>query len=137
MCKVFKIKTSSGLVTQTTDQEIVKCLLDNYDGELSIETKKKQVCDKSPLISSEDTPCVSAEPPEECEDNRVINVQPFSHERGKYEYTDALRNALNIRLYVAKEYADNGFKVPINAKISFNGLIGVLNAFRVQYTIEE
>ena len=84
MCKVFKIKTSSGLVTQTTDPEIVRCLLDNYDGELSIETKKKQACDKSPLIGSEDTRCISAEPPEECED----------------------------------------------------GLIGLLNGFRVQYTIE-
>lgn len=137
MCKVFKIKTSSGLVTQTTDPEIVRCLLDNYDGELSIETKKKQVCDKSPLISSEDTPCVSAEPPEEDEDRWIINAQPFSHENGKYVYIKALRNTLNICLDVAKGYADNGFKVPINAKTIFKGVTGLLNAFHVQYTIEK
>lgn len=140
MCKVFKIKTSSGLVTQTTDPEIVRCLLDNYDGELSIETKKKQVCDKSPLISSENTPSIStkiSEPPDEDECCRIINVQPFLHEKAKYAYyVKALRNALNIRLDVAKEYADNGFKMPINAKTLFNGLVGLLNAFHVQYTIE-
>lgn len=137
MCKVFKIKTSSGLVTQTTDPEIVRCLLDNYDGELSIETKKKQVCDKSPLISSEDTSCISAEPPDECEDSWIINAQPFSHENGKYVYAKALRNVLNIRLDVAKGYADNGFKIPINAKTIFKGVTGLLNAFHVQYTIEK
>ena len=137
MCKVFKIKTSSDLVTQTTDPEIVRCLLDNYDGELSIETKKKQVCDKSPLISSEDTPCVSAEPPEECEDSWIISAQPFLHENGKYAYVKALRNVLNIHLDVAKKYADNGFKAPINAKTIFKGVTGLLNAFHVQYTIEK
>ena len=131
MCKVFKIKTSSGLVTQTTDPEIVRCLLDNYDGELSIETKKQQ------LTSSEDTPCVSAEPPNEDEDRWIINAQPFSHENGKYVYVKALRNVLNIRLDVAKGYADNGFKIPINAKTIFKGVTGLLNAFHVQYTIEK
>ena len=134
MCKVFKIKTSSGLVTQTTDPEIVRCLLDNYDGELSIETKKKQ------LTSSEDTPCISteiSEPPDECEDSWIINAQPFSHENGKYVYVKALRNVLNIRLDVAKGYADNGFKIPINAKTIFKGVTGLLNAFHVQYTIEK
>lgn len=131
MCKVFKIKTSSGLVTQTTDPEIVRCLLDNYDGELSIETKKQQ------LTSSEDTPCVSAEPPNEDEDRWIINAQPFSHENGKYVYVKALQNTLNIRLDVAKGYADNGFKVPINAKTIFKGVTGLLNAFHVQYTIEK
>ena len=137
MCKVFKIKTSSGLVTQTTDPEIVRCLLDNYDGELSIETKKKQVCDKSQLISSEDTPCISAEPPNEDEDRWIINAQPFSCENGKYVYVKALRNVLNIRLDVAKGYADNGFKIPINVKTIFKGVTGLLNAFHVQYTIEK
>ena len=131
MCKVFKIKTSSGLVTQTTDPEIVRCLLDNYDGELSIETKKQQ------LTSSEDTPCVSAEPPNEDEDRWIINAQPFSHENGKYVYVKALRNVLNIHLDVAKKYADNGFKAPINAKTIFKGVTGLLNAFHVQYTIEK
>ena len=131
MCKVFKIKTSLGIVTQTTDPEIVRCLLDNYDGELSIETKKQQ------LTSSEDTPCVSAEPPNEDEDRWIINAQPFSHENGKYVYVKALQNTLNIRLDVAKGYADNGFKVPINAKTIFKGVTGLLNAFHVQYTIEK
>ena len=131
MCKVFKIKTSLGLVTQTTDPEIVRCLLDNYDGELSIETKKQQ------LTSSEDTPCVSAEPPNEDEDRWIINAQPFSHENGKYVYVKALRNVLNIHLDVAKKYADNGFKAPINAKTIFKGVTGLLNAFHVQYTIEK
>lgn len=134
MCKVFKIKTSSGLVTQTTDPEIVRCLLDNYDGELSIETWKRQ------LASSEDEPCISMkepEPPEECEDSWIISVQPFLHENGKYVYVKALRNVLNIHLDVAKKYADNGFKVPINAKTIFKGVTGLLNAFHVQYTIEK
>lgn len=137
MCKVFKIKTSSGLVTQTTDPEIVRCLLDNYDGELSIETKKKQVCDESQIISSEDTPCISEEPLEEHEDGQIINVQPFLHGKAKYPYyLKALQNALNIRLDIAKRYADNGFNISINAKTIYNGLMGVLNAFDVKYTIE-
>ena len=42
MCKVFKIKTKTGLVTETTDQEIVKCLMDNYNGELTITVNKQK-----------------------------------------------------------------------------------------------
>lgn len=142
MCKVFKIKTSSGLVIQTTDPEIVRCLLDNYDGELSIETKKQQVYDEPQL--AEDEPqlaepekvkCTSMGLPEP--DDCVINAQPFSHENGKLAYVNALRNTLNVRLWTAKEYADNGFKVPINTKVLFNGLIGLLKSFHVQYTIEK
>lgn len=41
MCKVFKIKTKTGLVTTTTDQSIVNCLIDNYDDELVITIGKK------------------------------------------------------------------------------------------------
>lgn len=137
MCKVFKIKTSSGLVTQTTDQEIVRCLLDNYDGELSIETKKQQVCDEPQLASQEEIDCTSTEIPEPTEDSWIINAQPFTHENGKLAYTKALRNVLNIRLDIAKRYADNGFKTELNAKTILKGLTGLLNAFHVQYTIEK
>ena len=42
MCTVCKIKTKTGLVTETTDQEIVKCLMDNYDGELTITVNKQK-----------------------------------------------------------------------------------------------
>lgn len=135
MCKVFKIKTSSGLVTQTTDPEIVRCLLDNYDGELSIETKKQQVCDEPQLAKPEKVKCTSIGLPEP--DDCVINAQPFSCENDKLAYINALRNILNIHLWTAKEYADNGFKVPVNTKVLFNGLIGLLKSFRVQYTIEK
>lgn len=137
MCKVFKIKTSSGLVTQTTDPEIVRCLLDNYDGELSIETKKQQVCDEPQLASPEEIDCTSMEIPEPTEDSWIINAQPFTHENGKLVYAKALRNVLNIRLDIAKRYADNGFRTELNAKTIFKGLAGLLNAFHVQYTIEK
>ena len=156
MCKVFKIKTSSGLVTQTTDPEIVRCLLDNYDGELSIETKKQQVCDEPQLDETYDKPqldetgmavytdipesekikCTSTGLPEITEDDCIINAQPYT-ETNKLAYINALRNMLNIHLWTAKEYADNGFKTPVNTKVLFNGLIGLLKAFRVQYTIEK
>lgn len=135
MCKVFKIKTSSGLVTQTTDPEIVRCLLDNYDGELSIETKKKQVCDEPQL--DETGMAVCTDTPESTEDKWIIDVKPYSHENGKFVYVKALRNALNLRLDIAKRYADNGFKIQLNVKTIFNGLIGLLNAFHVPYTIEK
>lgn len=134
MCKVFKIKTSSGLVTQTTDPEIVRCLLDNYDGELSIETKK-QACDEPQL--DETGMAIRTDTSEVAEDTKFINVEPYLHENGKIIYTKALRNALNLRLDVAKSYADNGFKMPLNVKTLFNGLVGLLNAFHVQYTIDE
>lgn len=137
MCKVFKIKTSSGLVTQTTDPEIVRCLLDNYDGELSIETKKQQVCDEPQLASQEEIDCTSTEIPEPTEDSWIINAQPFTHENGRLAYIKALRNVLNIRLDIARRYADNGFRTELNAKTIFKGLIGLLNAFHVQYTIEK
>lgn len=137
MCKVFKIKTSSGLVTQTTDPEIVRCLLDNYDGELSIETKKQQVCDEPQLASQEEIDYTSTEIPEPTEDSWIINAQPFTHENGKLVYTKALRNVLNIRLDIAKRYADNGFKTELNAKTILKGLTGLLNAFHVQYTIDK
>lgn len=42
MCKVFKIKTKTGLVTTTTDQSIVKCLMDNYDDELTVTISKEK-----------------------------------------------------------------------------------------------
>lgn len=42
MCKVFKIKTNTGLVTETTDPEIVRYLLDNYFGELVITISNKK-----------------------------------------------------------------------------------------------
>lgn len=137
MCKVFKIKTSSGLVTQTTDPEIVRCLLDNYDGELSIETKKQQVCDEPQLASQEEIDCTSTKIPEPTENSWIINAQPFTHENGKLAYAKALRNVLNIRLDIAKRYADNGFRTELNAKTIFKGLIGLLNAFHVQYTIDK
>lgn len=147
MCKLFKIKTSSGLVTQTTDPEIVRCLLDNYDGELSIETKKQQVCDEPQLDEtgmavytdmpeSEKVKCTSTGLPEITEDDCMISVQPYT-ETNKLVYVKALRNVLNLRLDIAKRYADNGFKTHINTKVLFNGLIGLLKAFRVQYTIEK
>ena len=136
MCKVFKIKTSSGLVTQTTDPEIVRCLLDNYDGELSIETKKQQVCDKPQLAELEDIQHEPIEASEITEDDWVFNVQPFSYEN-KLIYIKGLRNVLNIRLDIAKEYAENGFKVPVNTKVLFNGLTGLLNAFHIPYTIDK
>lgn len=135
MCKVFKIKTSSGLVTQTTDPEIVRCLLDNYDGELSIETKKQQICDEPQLDETGMAVCTDI--PEPPEDSWIINAQPFTHENGKLAYAKALRNVLNIRLDIAKRYADNGFRTELNAKTIFKGLIGLLNTFHVQYTIDK
>lgn len=135
MCKVFKIKTSSGLVTQTTDPEIVRCLLDNYDGELSIETKK-QVCDEPQLAESEKVKCTSIGLPEITEDDCIISAQPYTKTK-KLAYTKALKDMLNIRLWTAKEYAENGFKVPVNTKVLFNSLTELLNAFNVQYTIEK
>ena len=42
MCKVFKLKTKTGLVTTTTDQSIVNCLIDNYDDELVITISNKK-----------------------------------------------------------------------------------------------
>lgn len=42
MCKVFKIKTNTGLFTETTDPEIVRYLLDNYFGELTITISNKK-----------------------------------------------------------------------------------------------
>lgn len=42
MCKVFKLKTKTGLVTTTTDQSIVNCLIDNYNDELVITISNKK-----------------------------------------------------------------------------------------------
>lgn len=42
MCKVFNLKTKTGLVTETTDQSIVNCLIDNYDDELVITISNKK-----------------------------------------------------------------------------------------------
>lgn len=42
MCKVFKIKTNTGLFTETNDPEIVRRLLDDYFGELTISISNKK-----------------------------------------------------------------------------------------------
>lgn len=136
MCKVFKIKTKTGLVTTTTDPEIVRCLLDNYDGELSIETSKQQVCDESQLAELKKIKCTLIGLPEITEDDYIISAQPYT-ETKKLAYIKALKDVLNIRLCTAKEYAENGFKVPVNTKVLFNSLTELLNAFNVQYTIEK
>lgn len=46
MCKVFKIKTNTGLFTETNDPEIVRRLLDDYFGELTISISNKKEEDK-------------------------------------------------------------------------------------------
>lgn len=42
MCKVFKIIGKTGLVTETTDQSIVNCLVENYNDELTVKIEKKE-----------------------------------------------------------------------------------------------
>lgn len=92
MCKVFKIKTKTGLVTTTTDQSIVNCLIDNYDDELVITIGKKS----EEEIKHKELFCFAL---------------PAYHGCNKLEYIKGIKEILNIRLVQAKCIADDGGKV--------------------------
>lgn len=92
MCKVFKIKTNSGLFTETTDPEIVRYLLDNYFGELTITISNKK-----------------EESKEKTEPKEWFRFDFLAYPgNNKLEYIKELKKILNIRLWQAKNIADNG-----------------------------
>lgn len=95
MGKVFKLKTKTGLVTTTTDQSIVNCLIDNYDDELviTISNKKEKSEEK---IEREELFCFTL---------------PAYSGNNRLEYIGELMKILNIRLVQAKSIADDGGKV--------------------------
>lgn len=95
MCKVFKIKTNSGLFTETTDPEIVRYLLDNYFGELVITIRNKK-----------------EESEEKTEHKKLFCFTlPAYSGNNRLEYIGELMKTLNIRLMQAKAIADDGGKV--------------------------
>lgn len=102
MCKVFKIKTKTGIVTTTTDQSIVKCLMDNYDDELTV------------TISKENKPVEIGETQLEDEIEKIdglkviqFNLRPYFG-IDKLSYVKELKAYLQISLSKAKQLADDG-----------------------------
>lgn len=92
MCKVFKLKTKTDLVTTTTDQSIVNCLIDNYDDELVITISNKK-----------------EESEEETEHKELFRFDFLAYPgNNKLEYVKELKKILNIDLWQAKSIADNG-----------------------------
>lgn len=123
MCKVFKLKTKTGLVTITTDQSIVSCLIDNYDDELVI-----TICKESDTIEEKPPEIVDANAEKVNEDIPEIfqfTLYPYSG-IDKLSYVKDLKDFLQISLSKAKDLADNGGIVyqDINCKVdSFDALL--------------
>lgn len=116
MCKVFKLKTKTGLVTETTDQSIVNCLIDNYDDELVITISKEQPekVDANAEKVNEDIPEIFQ-----------LTLYPYSG-IDKLSYVKDLKDFLQISLFKAKDLADNGGIIyqDINCKVdSFDALL--------------
>lgn len=114
MCKVFKIKTKTGLVTTTTDQSIVNCLIDNYDDELVITIGKK-----------------SEEKIEHKE--RFCFTLPAYPGHNRLEYLKELKETLNISLIQAKCLVDDGGKVFRNNLDEANYFEDMLRKYKMDY----
>lgn len=114
MCKVFKIKTRTGLVTTTTDQSIVNCLIDNYDDELVITIGKKS----EEKIERKELFCFTF---------------PAYHGCNKLEYIKEIKEILNIRLVQAKCIADDGGKVFRNNLDEANRFEDMLRKYEMDY----
>lgn len=117
MCKVFKLKTKTSLVTTTTDQSIVNCLIDNYDDELviTISNKKEE--------SEEET---------EREELFCFALSAYSG-YNRLNYIKELMEILNIKLYQAKCVADDGGKVFRNNINEANHFEDILREYKVDY----
>lgn len=119
MCKVFKLKTKTGLVTTTTDQSIVNCLIDNYDDELVITISNKK----------------------EVEHNKTSIINALSYKGlDKDGYIQDLENIphLNLSTSVAKEYANKGiWDLQIHDISTLNNLVKILKKHRVSYVIDK
>lgn len=128
MCKVFKLKTKTGLVTTTTDQSIVNCLIDNYDDELVI------------TISNKKEESEEKENKEEIEHNKASIVNALSYKGlDKDGYVRDLENipCLNLSTSVAKEYANKGiWDLRIHDVDTLNNLAKILKKHRVSYVID-
>lgn len=119
MCKRFKITTKTGLVTETTDQEIVRCLMDNYDDELTISVYKHK--DNTEINEDNGKFC--------------FNVKPLSVRENKILYVKELKELLNLHLASAKQAADEGFKYTTNSLKIVEELESILRKYNTEYTI--
>lgn len=128
MCKVFKIKTKTGLVTTTTDQSIVKCLMDNYDDELTV------------TISKENKPIEIDETQLEDETEKidVLNVIQFNLRPyfgiDKFGYVKELKDLLQISLSKAKQLANDGGIVYRTYPYDIQSFETLLDQYKVPYT---
>ena len=121
MCKVFKIKTKTGLVTTTTDQSIVRCLMDNYDDELTV------------TISKENKPIEMGETQLEDESETIqFNLCRYSG-TNRMGYIKDLKNLLQITLTVAKILADEGGTVYRTNTRDAQALKVLLEMYKVSY----
>lgn len=122
MCKVFKIKTKTGLVTTTTDQSIVKCLMDNYDDELTV------------TISKENKP-IDKSTPTELDVSEAIQFDLLSYSgTNTLHYVKELKDILQITTYAAKNLSDNGGTVHVFNAFDAQLLETVLERYNVVYT---
>lgn len=117
MCKVFKLKTKTDLVTTTTDQSIVNCLINNYDDELVITIgNKKEKSEKK--TEHKELFCFTL---------------PAYHGCNKIKYVKELREILNIYLDKAKYIADNGGKIFRNNLDEANRFKDMLRKHEMNY----
>lgn len=119
MCKRFKITTKTGLVTETTDQEIVRCLMDNYDDELTISVYKHK---DNTEIGEESK-------------NFHFNVKPITIRENRLFYIKELKELLNFNLVLAKQAADEGFEYRTNLKTAAE-LCTLLKKFNIEYIVK-
>lgn len=119
MCKVFKLKTKTGLVTTTTDQSIVNCLIDNYDDELTITISKETISkERKEQASSSEINCFDL---------------PKYTGINKLRYIKSLMEILKIDLPEAKRIADCGDIMYVENLDSSNKLELMLQEHEMSY----
>lgn len=117
MCKVFKIRTNTGLFTETNDPEIVRRLLDDYFGELTISISNKK-----------------EEGKEKVEHKKLFRFTLLTYDGyDKLGYIKELKKILDICLEQAKYIADNGSTVHRENLDDANRFEDILQKYGVRY----
>lgn len=119
MCKVFKLKTKTGLVTTTTDQSIVNCLIDNYDDELVITIGNKKG---------------ESEKKTEHKEPFYFTLSACSG-HNRLRYIKELMEILNTCLIKAKSIADDGGSVYRENSDDARRFEDMLQKYEISYTV--